>query len=149
MDIVRPNRNGKNTQKSWHQSGHYCGHEQTCGHQRDHDDNDSEDILNRWIPAVFSDSVSCGSVSFRGVSLVSKGKFVSNNEFSGNSGIAGNFCGFLREDIGSISKGSFLGGNRFMCVGNSDIFSVGYSRVFHDDNVPLSLVKPASFVFCL
>ena len=144
---MRPDRNGENTQKCGHQSGHHCGQEQTYGHQRDHDD--GKDMLNRWIPAVFSDSVSYGSFSCGGVSLVSKGKFGSNNEFLGNSGIAGNFCGFLGEDVGSISRGTFLGGNRFTCRGNSDIFSRGYSGLFHDDNVPLSLVEPAGFVFYL
>ena len=44
---------------------------------------------------VFSDSVSYGSISCKGISLVLKGKFGSNNEFWGNFGIAGNFCGFL------------------------------------------------------
>ena len=140
---MRLDRNGENEQKCRHQSGHYCEREQKCEHQYDHDN--SKDMLNRWIPAVFSESVLCVSVS-----LFLEGRFGSNNEFSGISGNSGNPCRFLGEDIGSISGGSFLGGSsKSLCGRNSDVFFEGYFRDFCDDNVPLSHVEPTGFVFSL
>ena len=79
-------------------------------------------MLNRWVPAVFS--ASCGSVS--------DGKFGETSEFSGC--LYENLCRFLSEDTGSVSGGSFLGGNDCELLGrNSDVFSGGYSGVFYDE----------------
>ena len=95
-------------------------------------------MLNRWVPAVFS--ASCGSVS--------NGKFGETSEFSGC--LYGNLCGFLCEDMGSVSGGSFLGGNDCKILGrNSDVFSGGYSRVFYDDSVQPTSIEPAGCGFFL
>ena len=95
-------------------------------------------MLNRWVPAVFS--ASCGSVSDE--------KFGETSEFS--DCLYGNLYGFLGEDTGSVSGGSFLGGNDCELLGrNSDVFSGGYSGVFYEDSVPPTSVQPAGLVFFL